>query len=135
MDFALILAAKLEPKQEVYGYVYDQKNRHNGKIRMLAEQVPAFLMQYHEAPKVEIINLFDLRLVTFSGGFIQYCSDQRYLAEHILPVLVPMQQGKAEIVPFTPLPTDREEAEAEANLCLDCGLAPAVKDGHCANCW
>lgn len=64
-------------------------------------QISAFIMKYR-MQDVIITDLFDQALIETSMGFLMYCSDQQYLSEYLLPVLVPMQRGEVEIPEFEP---------------------------------
>ncbi|MED3554224.1 hypothetical protein [Cytobacillus praedii] len=65
------------------------------------EQIIAFMMKYR-MQDVTITDTFDQLLIQTSMGILMYCSNQRYLATYLQPVLVPMQRGQVNIPMFEP---------------------------------
>lgn len=81
----------------LYGYV-------NGERVMVAnttEQIAAFIMK-HRMGSVKLVNLLDVTEIETSMGLIMYCSDQSFLQNELLPVLIPMQRGEVEAPEFVP---------------------------------
>lgn len=83
------------------GYIYKEDGRYSFPITIPIDekQIASFLVRTKNAFKVHLDNHFDLmEIVTLagSGGFLDKCTDQKYLTEKLLPVLIPMQQGEIE---------------------------------------
>lgn len=81
-----------------YGYL---PNGERVLVSNTPEQVAAFIMA-HPNESVKIVNIFDMLEIETSMGFLMNVPNQQFLAQELLPVLVPMQQGEAEIIEFIP---------------------------------
>lgn len=80
------------------GYIYNQNDRYSPAITIPLEekQIASFLVRTSGAKKVVFTNFGDemeIETMPNSNGFLDYCADQEYLREKLLPVLIPMQQG------------------------------------------
>lgn len=57
----------------------------------------ASFITHNATHKCTITDLGDNLIVTSTiGGFVDECSNQRYLQKELLPTLVPMQMGQSE---------------------------------------
>jgi hypothetical protein len=72
-----------------------------------AEQIAAFIMA-HQYEDVTLVDVLDRNVLNTSMGFVQYCYDQRFLREELIPVLAPMQMGEAEIIEFVEVELDEK---------------------------
>lgn len=81
----------------LYGHVNGEKF----KIEDSVEQICAFIMKY-KFEDVAITDIADELFLSASGGFILRCPNQEFLKNTLLPTLVPMQQGEAEVPEFIP---------------------------------
>ena len=87
----------------VWGYV---DNQFTAYVSNTPEQIAAFIMENQYA-STKITNFLDeLEIETTFGSFIMYCRDQTFLQQELLPVLVPMQRGEAEIIEFVPVESE-----------------------------
>lgn len=68
------------------------------------EQIAAFIVA-HRYEDVLLTDIFDIKVLDTSMGFIMHCPDQHFL-QCLLPVLVPMQRGEVEPPAFRPLSDD-----------------------------
>lgn len=103
-----------------YGYL---PNGERVLVSNTPEQIAAFIMA-HRHENVKVVNIFDMLEIETSMGFLMNVPNQQFLAEELLPVLVPMQQGETEIIEFIPYKDDayviknvRQETEA-GTFCL-----------------
>ena len=88
------------------GYV---NNDFNAYIKNSPDQIAAFIMKNQYA-ETTITNIFDVREIeTVFGSFIMYCSNQKFLQECLLPVLIPMQRGEVEAAKFISYTSDNIE--------------------------
>ncbi|MEX3623608.1 hypothetical protein [Viridibacillus arvi] len=81
-----------------YGYL---PNGERVLVSNTAEQIAAFVMA-HRSERVKIVNIFDMLEIETSMGLLLQVTNQQFLANELLPVLVPMQQGEVEAVEFVP---------------------------------
>ena len=83
----------------VLAYVFDQDGKYPPPIAISVdpEQVASFLVMTRNASKVVITDVYDgMELCTLPGGYIDRCSDRDFLSKKLLPILIPMQQGKVK---------------------------------------
>jgi hypothetical protein len=90
-------------KEIVYGYVYDSSGKgHTEPIPMLAGDIPYFIYEYRNSPKLLITDRDDVIILEALKGVVQYCLDTDFLVFNILHFLLPMQLGIEKPKAFTP---------------------------------
>lgn len=78
------------------GYVNENGRYEQTPIVATAENVASFITATADKEDVTITSPFDTPFITARYGFIDKCIDQQFLTFELLPVLIPMQQGKIE---------------------------------------
>jgi len=93
----------ISEKEIVYGYVYNNSGeRHSEAIPMFAGDIPYFIYEYRNSPKLLITNRDDIIILEVLKGVVQYCSDTDFLVFNILHFLLPMQLGIEKPKAFSP---------------------------------
>ncbi len=88
-----------EGKGFVYCHIHNGDGRYSPKIKITDDpkQVASFIIKTRDCPVIKITNSSDLlELQTMDGGFVDFCKDQEYLKDRLLPVLIPMQTEGVE---------------------------------------
>ncbi|MGE7843623.1 hypothetical protein ACQKNX_22940 [Lysinibacillus sp. NPDC093712] len=85
--------------QFLYGYVPGEERV---CIKNTIEQIAAYIMANRFKGQVKIVNFLDILEIQTMGEFIDFCDNKRFLQNELLPVLVPMQKGEAEVIEFVP---------------------------------
>lgn len=86
-------------KSTAIGYVFDANGFYDNKyyFENTPENISDFILN-NQFSNTTITDVADNLIVTsMMGGFIDRCPDQDYLANTLLPVLIPKQQGEAPI--------------------------------------
>lgn len=83
----------------LYGYVPGEERVF---IKNTIEQIAAFIMANRFKSQVKIVNYLDITEIQTMGEFIDFCDNKHFLQNELLPVLVPMQKGEAEVIEFVP---------------------------------
>lgn len=109
------------------GFLYGHVDGERFAIHNTADQISAFIMKYR-FQRVMITDIFDVAEIE-AMGFINYCSDQEFLREKLLPTIVPMQQGQSEIIEFKPYVVYYSDEELKAEL-IDMGYDLTDEDGN-----
>lgn len=89
--------------QLVFGYVYNSSGGHSEPIPMFAKDIPYFIYEYRNAPKLVVTDKEDTIIVEVLRGVVQYCVDTYFLVFNILHFLLPLQLEVEKPKPFTPL--------------------------------
>ncbi|MDV7678447.1 hypothetical protein [Erysipelothrix rhusiopathiae] len=86
---------------KVIGYVYGMDGTYENKhyFQDTPENICRFVVM-NGFKAVTITDRADVLILNTSMGFIDTCVDQNYLANDILPLLVPMQTGEVEWEPL-----------------------------------
>lgn len=83
----------------LYGYVPGEDRV---CIKNTIEQIAAFIMANRLKGQVKIVNFLDETEIRTMGEFIDFCYSKHFLQNELLPVLVPMQIGEADVIEFVP---------------------------------
>lgn len=93
----------ISENQLVFGYVYNSSGGHSEPIPMLAKDIPYFIYEYRNAPKLVVTDEEDIIIVEVLRGVVQYCADTDFLVFNILHFLLPLQLEIEKPKAFTPL--------------------------------
>lgn len=78
------------------GWMYE------GEVSNTTEQISAFIMKEPHS-SILLCDFLDQSILETSMGFVQYCRDQDFLKEKLIPALVPLQMGEEEPPKYVPL--------------------------------
>lgn len=81
-------------------YVEGDEGYERTAIAANAENIASFLVTNAEKRDIMITTPLDTVFITARYGFIDKCTDQEFLMNKLLPVLIPMQQEETEPKPI-----------------------------------
>lgn len=96
-------------------YLFGYVKRKKYIIENTLEQICAFIMEFRDH-NVEIKNFLNVSEITTSMGFLHYVSNQRYLAQSLLPALGPMQEGNVEVPKYIPYVPDFKKNDKQKSI-------------------
>lgn len=84
--------------EKVRGFIYNEKGEYYGPIYLerATQNIARFIARAENIPKVIITDMADIKILDTIGNYVDTCTDQEFLADELLPVLVPMQQRKID---------------------------------------
>lgn len=82
------------------GYVNSDKGYERTAIASTAENISSFLVTNADKEEVMLTTPLDTPFISARYGLIDKCPDQQFLIFELLPILIPMQQGKTEPMPI-----------------------------------
>ena len=77
-------------------YVYSKEERTEHLLKATPENIASFIVKNSPLDIIQITTPYDTAFLSTRAGFIDYCRDQEFLTNELLPVLVPMQLGEVE---------------------------------------
>ncbi len=80
----------------VVGYVYSEEGRTQYILKSTPKNIASFIVKNSPLNIIQITTPLDVAFISTRAGFIEYCSDQEFLKNELLPVLIPMQLGDTE---------------------------------------
>lgn len=83
-----------------FSYAYVQRKRY--LVSNTPEQIAAFIIKHKMQPIIRIVNVYEeLELIVLQGN-IERCKNQEFLQKQLLPILLSIQMGAAEVPTFKP---------------------------------
>jgi hypothetical protein len=109
----------------VKAFIYNKQGYHTPGLTIRREpiQIASFIKVTKEAPKIVITDIDDNLELDTMYGFINICADQKYLKEELLPILIPMQEGKKKPISFEILDWGASEENNYAKV-----MIPFIKE-------
>lgn len=80
----------------VIGYVYSEEGRSEHFLKATPKNIASFIVKNSQLDMIKITTPLDKPFISTCAGFIDYCADQEFLRNELLPVLIPMQLGNTE---------------------------------------
>lgn len=92
----------MENKNKVIGYVFKYDGKYDKKyyFKDTPENIANFIWQHRQYPCTVTDTADNLIVSSTYGGFLDHCVDQKYLANKLLPALLPLQLGEQEEQPL-----------------------------------
>ncbi len=78
------------------GYVYSEEGRSEHFLKATPTNIASFIVKNSPLDVIQITTPLDTAFISTRAGFIDYCADQEFLRNELLPVLIPMQMGDTE---------------------------------------
>ncbi len=110
-----------------FNYLYGHVRGKQYPISLLPEQITAFILENEIEPDITITNLLDVAEIKVSYGIINFCRDQKYLREQLIPVLSKAQMRLTEPIKFLPFNENEEYPFGEDDFISE--ISERVKDG------
>ena len=73
------------------GNVYSKEERTEHFLKATPENIASFIVKKSLLDIIQITTPLDVAFISTRAGFIDYCADQEFLRNELLPVLIPMQ--------------------------------------------
>lgn len=81
--------------EQIRGFIYNAEGRYYGPIYLdgNVNNIAKFIARANNVPKVLLTDMSDSLLIETIGNLVNWCVDQHYLQDELLPALIPMQEG------------------------------------------
>jgi hypothetical protein len=86
----------LSSEKHLYAHLYNEKGYHSTALKFdnNTEQIASIIVKTSNCPRIVITDSSDNIVLDTIDGFVDTIYDQTYLKDHLLPILIPMQEGK-----------------------------------------